>query len=160
MVDGLVLNSPDQSGASLSSVPLEQIERIEIVRGAGSVVYGSGAVGGVNIITKNSDGSPSAQIYGSYGTYDTFENRVSLDAGIRDVAVNLNAGWHDSDGYRDNGFFRKKDVSAATGCLLADRVSVTVFGSFYEDDYGLPGPVGRADISDSGRRQADGLSGG
>ena len=34
MVDGLVLNSPDQSGASLSSVPLEQIERIEIVRGA------------------------------------------------------------------------------------------------------------------------------
>ena len=154
MVDGLVLNSPDQSGASLSSVPLEQIERIEIVRGAGSVVYGSGAVGGViNIITKKSDGSPSAQIYGSYGTYDTFENRVSLDAGIKEVAVNLNAGWHDSDGYRDNGFFRKKDVSAATGYLLADRVSVTVFGSFYEDDYGLPGPVGRADISDSGRRR-------
>jgi iron complex outermembrane receptor protein len=108
MVDGLVLNRPDQSGASISSVPLEQIERIEIVRGAGSVVYGNGAVGGViNIITKKSGDAPSAQVYGSYGTYDTIENRASLDTNIRDVFLNLNAGWYDSDGYRDNGFFRK-----------------------------------------------------
>jgi len=52
MVDDVRINASDQSGPSLSSIPIEQIERIEIVRGAGSVVYGSGAVGGVvHVIT-------------------------------------------------------------------------------------------------------------
>jgi iron complex outermembrane receptor protein len=40
LVDGFRLNPPDLSGPDFTSVPLEQIERIEIVRGAGSVVYG------------------------------------------------------------------------------------------------------------------------
>ncbi len=53
MVDGFRLNPPDLAGPDFSSVPLDQIERIEIVRGGGSVLYGDGAVGGViNIITK------------------------------------------------------------------------------------------------------------
>ncbi|MGD8702853.1 MAG: TonB-dependent receptor plug domain-containing protein, partial [Desulfosarcina sp.] len=53
LVDGFRLNSPDLAGPDFSSLPIDEIERIEIVRGANSVVYGSGAVGGVvNIITK------------------------------------------------------------------------------------------------------------
>ena len=46
MVDGIRMNSSDMSGVDFSTIPLEMIERIEIVRGAGSVLYGSGAVGG------------------------------------------------------------------------------------------------------------------
>jgi iron complex outermembrane receptor protein len=59
VVDGFRLNSPDLSGPDFSSIPLDQIERIEIVRGAGSVLYGDGAVGGVvNIITKKGAQEP------------------------------------------------------------------------------------------------------
>ncbi|RLB01803.1 MAG: hypothetical protein DRG59_13545, partial [Deltaproteobacteria bacterium] len=47
MVDGFKLNPPDMAGADFSTIPLDQVERIEIVRGAGSVLYGNGAVGGV-----------------------------------------------------------------------------------------------------------------
>ncbi len=84
MVDGLELNAPDQSGPSISSVPIEQIERIEIVRGAGSVVYGSGAVGGViNIITKKAGETPMVDFYSSYGSYDTFDNRASIDGKLK-----------------------------------------------------------------------------
>lgn len=53
LVDGRRLNQPTLSGPDLNSVPLANIERIEIIRGAGTVLYGDQAVGGVvNIITR------------------------------------------------------------------------------------------------------------
>jgi iron complex outermembrane recepter protein len=53
LVDGRRLNLPTLAGADLSSVSLQNIERIEIIRGAGTVLYGDQAVGGViNIITR------------------------------------------------------------------------------------------------------------
>ena len=53
MVDGVSVNNGYTGGANWSSVPVEMIERIEVVRGAGSALYGSNAMGGVvNIITK------------------------------------------------------------------------------------------------------------
>ncbi len=157
MVDDLMLNAPDQSGPSISSVPIEQIERIEIVRGAGSVVYGNGAVGGViNIITKKAGKTPSVNLYSSYGSYNTFDSRASLDRKIKDFYLNLNAGFHDSDGYRDNGFFRKKDINAKSSYAINDRFIFNASGFYYEDEYGLPGPVSKEDInSRSGRIKTD-----
>ncbi len=153
MVDDLMINAPDQSGPSISSVPIEQIERIEIVRGAGSVVYGSGAVGGViNIITKKPGKARSAQLFSSYGSYNTYDNRVSLGGSLKSVNLNLNAGHYDSDGYRDNGFFRKKDISAKSNYVFNDRFSFNASGFYYEDDYGLPGPVSKEDINSRSRR--------
>ena len=55
LLDGLRLSEADLESAQLSAIPLESIERIEIVRGAGSVLYGAGATGGtINIITRRS----------------------------------------------------------------------------------------------------------
>jgi len=153
MVDDLKLNAPDQSGPSISSIPIEQIERIEIVRGAGSVVYGDGAVGGViNIITKKAGKTPSAKIYSSYGSYETFDNRASFSGNWEALNLNLNAGLYDSDGYRDNGFFRKKDISVKSGYVFNDRFSFYASGFYYEDEYGLPGPVSKEDINSQTRR--------
>jgi len=53
LVDGRRINEIDLSGVDWTQIPLDQVERIEIVRGAGSVLYGDNAVGRVNnIITK------------------------------------------------------------------------------------------------------------
>src|SRR5919201_4980514 len=53
LLDGLRLNEADLESAQLSAIPLESIERIEIVRGSGAVLYGAGATGGtINIITR------------------------------------------------------------------------------------------------------------
>jgi len=53
LVDGRRVNQIDLSGVDWTQIPLHQIERIEVVRGSGSVLYGDNAVGGViNIITK------------------------------------------------------------------------------------------------------------
>lgn len=153
MVDDLPLNAPDQSGPSIASISIEQIERIEIVRGAGSVVYGSGAVGGViNIITRKAPETPTATIYASAGQYDAYTTRAAFAGCIRDVDIDLNAGLHDTDGYRDNGFFRKKDFGAKTAYAVTDRLSMLLSGMAYQDQYGLPGPVSATDVQSRTRR--------
>lgn len=70
LVDGRRLNQPTLSGPDLNSVPLANIERIEIIRGAGTVLYGDQAVGGVvNIITRT-PASNEAYIEAIHGSHD------------------------------------------------------------------------------------------
>lgn len=89
LIDGIPVNDPSFSGAfDLRLLPIEQIERIEIVKGAQSTNYGSNAAAGViNIISKRG-GTKPAQLYGtaaagSFGTY-------KLSAGLRGAAEKLN----------------------------------------------------------------------
>src|SRR5690606_6493548 len=57
LIDGIVANQPGTGEFDFSDLPADQIERIEVIRGAQSSLYGSGAVGGVvNIITKRGRG--------------------------------------------------------------------------------------------------------
>ncbi len=147
VVDGVRQNSSDLSGTDFSSIALDQIERIEILRGAGGVVYGDGAVGGViNIVTKKAGGAPERRIYISYGSYGTVDTRASLKDTVRAVGITMNAGYYDSGGYRDNGQLTKKDIAVR---LDADNLSwgaLWLTGSYHQDDYGLPGPVPLADM--------------
>lgn len=153
MVDGFRLNSPDLAGPDFSSIPLDQIERIEIVRGAGSVLYGDGAVGGVvNIITKKGQKEPELRLYGSYGHYETYDGRASLGGRIRDFSFNVNADYYDSEGYRENGYLRKKDAALQLGYDLGDHLSFHLRASKHDGRYGLPGPVPKEDINSKERR--------
>ena len=57
LVDGRRVNQIDLSGTDWTQIPLDQVERIEVIRGGGNVLYGDNAVGGVvNIITKKGEG--------------------------------------------------------------------------------------------------------
>jgi iron complex outermembrane receptor protein len=144
MVDGVRLNSPDLTGADFSSIPLDQVERIEIVRGARSVIYGDGAVGGViNIITKEGGEEPEICLYSSYGSYQSLDGRACYRGRSKNLSLAAIGDYYDSDGYRENGYFRKKDASVKTGFDLENYVSLTLAGSLHQDEYGLPGPVNK-----------------
>ncbi|MBQ9763776.1 MAG: TonB-dependent receptor [Phascolarctobacterium sp.] len=68
MVDGIPMNLKNYN--SLDGIPIDMVERIEIVKGAASTLYGSEAMGGVvNIITKTPSGSPKFKIKGTIGNY-------------------------------------------------------------------------------------------
>ena len=153
MVDGIRLNSPDLAGADLSTVPLNQIERIEVVRGAGSVLYGDGAVGGVvNIITKKGEGKPELMLYNSYGSYGTYDGRVFFAGRTRDLRFNVNADYYSSDGYRDNGYLRKKDAGLQLGYDVGEYVMLSLGASVHDDSYGMPGPVSKEDADSKNNR--------
>ncbi|MBQ7759646.1 MAG: TonB-dependent receptor [Acidaminococcaceae bacterium] len=68
MVDGIPMNLKNYN--SLSGIPIDMVERIEIVKGAASTLYGSEAMGGVvNIITKTPSGDPKFKVKGTVGNY-------------------------------------------------------------------------------------------
>ena len=157
MVDGIRMNSPDMSGVDFSTIPLEMIERIEIVRGAGSVIYGSGAVGGViNIVTRKGTPHTKTRLYGAYGSYDTKDARSGLSGSVHDLGFHLTAGYYDSEGYRDNGDYIKKNVAGIFDYFLTDVITLNFSGAYHKDEYGLPGPVGEQDVdSRKDRKKTD-----
>ncbi|HEV8261497.1 MAG TPA: TonB-dependent receptor [Burkholderiales bacterium] len=112
LVDGQRISENEQIPADLASIPLSSIERIEILRGSGAVLYGGGATGGtINIITRGA--SPNAkegEVRAGYGTYNTSDFAAGVRLGGEKVGVAVNANQYDSDNYRDNNEIRQRNV--------------------------------------------------
>ncbi len=104
LVNGRRVGDIDLSGVKWSAIPLSSVERIEIVRGSGSVLYGDGAVAGVvNIITRAPAGPSSSATAGArYGSLDTREAKVNATLLRDEYGLNVNAYGYSSNGYRDN----------------------------------------------------------
>ncbi len=102
LLDGQRLNPIDSSSVSWESIPLDSIQRIEILRGGASVQYGNGAVGGViNIITKNGTSNVN-DITVKAGSYGTVMTNAGLSMGSGNTALRLSANTGNTDGWRDN----------------------------------------------------------
>lgn len=145
LVDGRRVNAIDLSGVDWTQIPLDQVERIEIVRGAGSVLYGDNAAGGViNIITKRPEKMLSIEAVVSGGSYHYNKESGSVSGKWGPLSAILNAGYNSTEGYRRNGFFRAKDVGGKVIYDLNDDISFNFSGSFHRDDTGLPGPLIKA----------------
>jgi len=68
LLDGVPLNRPDQASVDLSTLPIQQVDHIEVLRGSFSAIYGSATIGGVvNIVTKTRPESSASARIGSYG---------------------------------------------------------------------------------------------
>jgi iron complex outermembrane receptor protein len=140
LVDGRRVNEIDLSGVDWTQIPLDQVERIEIVRGAGSVLYGDNAVGGViNIITKKPEKSFSAKADAVGGSYGYNKESGSISGKWGPLSAILNAGYNATGGYRENGFFRAKDIGGKVLYDLNEDISFNLSGGFHGDDTGLPG---------------------
>lgn len=147
LVDGRRVNAIDLSGVDWSQIPLDQVERVEIVRGTGSVLYGDNAVGGViNIITKLPSDSRSAQAGTSFGSYGHHKQQASLSGSQGPIGAALFASNDSTNGYRENAGLRAKDIG---GKIIYDATDVLTFrlnGSYHADTYGWPGSLTAAQV--------------
>ncbi|MEL6341712.1 MAG: TonB-dependent receptor [Myxococcota bacterium] len=97
LVDGVRTVGRKDGVLDLSRYPIEEIERVEIVKGAGSALHGSDALGGViNIVTRRPSRGVSAQSRARYGAYNTADVTAGVSLGH---AVRLTGGWHQTDGW-------------------------------------------------------------
>lgn len=110
LVDGIEINDPsDPSGAfDFSNLQISNIERIEILRGPQSTLYGSDAIGGViQIFTKKGKGEPI--IYGgvSGGSYDTYQGDIGIRGQHKALDYSASISHLESEGFsaadEDNG---------------------------------------------------------
>ena len=111
LVDGRRLNNPSLSGPDLNSVPLANIERIEILRGAGTVLYGDQAVGGVvNIVTRRPSGN-EAYIETTQGSHDleAYRGHVSQSFG-GGLSAYISGETRNTDNYRDHNDASYRDL--------------------------------------------------
>jgi len=112
LVDGRRIVDIDLSGVQWSAVPLSAIERIEIVRGGGSVLYGEGATAGViNIITRQPEGT-NVVVRGSAGSFDARDGAVHGSLSRGGLGMSFFASHFESDGYRRNNENRQTNALA------------------------------------------------
>src|SRR5690606_33355297 len=101
LIDGQRANDTNLGGAPLNTLSVDQIERVEILRGPRSAIYGSDAIGGViQIVTRRAEGpglSPPVRV--AYGSHDTWEQSLGLSGGNNATRFNLSLNHEQSNGF-------------------------------------------------------------
>ena len=153
MVDGIPASMPDGQG-QVSHVDLGSTEKIEVLRGPFSVMYGNAAGGVLNIFTQTGSSAPGFSASAEAGSYGTW--RAGLKAGERrgDMDWLASGARFETDGYRDHSSARRDDLNTKLRFGLDSDTTVTVVANYFNSPEVLD-PLGltRAQL-DADRRQA------
>lgn len=142
LINGVRANSPSLGSANVGILPLNNIERIEVVKGAGSLLYGSGAMAGtVSVFTKSPKRDVTdIKVRAGYGTEDTYELSAEQGMFLRDdFGYYLTASKRETDGFRDNGDLDHNDASLKLVMDKGDMLSVSLYGDYIDREFGVPG---------------------
>jgi outer membrane receptor protein involved in Fe transport len=138
---------PDIMGLMGHSLPdaysLDGVERIEVVRGPASFLYGTNAMGGViNIVSKSiTDEGFQTSLTGGIGTFNT--QKLVANHGGRKGALDyrLSAAVRKTDGHRDNSDYEGDQYTAHFGYRFSDKTKLSANGNFSKTNLFDPGPV-------------------
>jgi iron complex outermembrane receptor protein len=156
LIDGRRVNEIDLSGTDWTQIPLNQVEKIEVIRGgAGSVLYGDNAVSGViNIITKKGKGKPAIELETQVGSFDMNKQRVSLSGLQKELSYSVIASREGTHGYRENSYYKAKDFATKINYDIAPQISLRFSNSFHDSGFGLPGALLASDLEIRSRRDS------
>lgn len=140
LVDGMEVNNPFFGSVDLSPFLTSGVERVEILRGPQSPLYGSEAMAGVmNIITGRSlerGGTGEASFEG--GSHSTYREDVQLGRQQGPLQWSLTGGRHDSDGQFSNDEFRDTQITGRVRRELGTKAVLTVHGFLTDENTGIP----------------------
>jgi len=140
LVDGLRVKSPTLGQVDLSDISPDLIERIEVIRGAQSTLYGADAIGGViNIITRKGKGGPfQATIQQEVGNYDTLVSRATVSGAWKILNYALSASHFESNGQFQNDETDTNALSARVGATLPWDSTLDFVFRYNKNDIGVP----------------------
>jgi len=112
LVDGLRINSATQGTTAYEKIPLSQIERVEILRGPASSLYGADAIGGViQIFTRKSlSEKPLINAAVGLGSYNTKTAEFGINGGVNALKYGVNVSSLDTDSFSARRIRRGKDA--------------------------------------------------
>jgi iron complex outermembrane receptor protein len=131
LIDGQRLTNFDLSGVQWAAVPLAGIERIEILRGTGSVLYGDNASAGViNIVTRSPlQPGQAVEIFGRIASYKTIEGQLYGSSGNDQFGINGSVYGYRSDGYRQNNRNEQENATLNTRWAVGNGALDLRFGA-------------------------------
>ncbi len=148
LLDGRRLDEVDLSTPSWSAIPIESIERIEILRGSGGVLYGGGATGGtINIITRTPERATitgSAMVGG--GSLDTFQAGATASAAGDVFGATGSANTYQTSNWRENNRVHQWSAEADLRAVGSTGKVDLKFGGDRQTVQ-LPGPRGELELA-------------
>lgn len=118
VVDGVRVSEGDTGGTRLAGIPIDSVQRIEVVRSSVGVLYGEGTTAGAIVITTKAAGGAQARsgasFYGGMGSFGLGEARANATIAAGDITLDVAGSRRTADGYRDN--FRSQ-VEGVTSTL-------------------------------------------
>lgn len=163
LIDGVVVNDPSTPGAGFNFATLDpnDIERIEVLRGAQSTLYGSDAIGGVvNVITKRGQDAFGASAFAEAGSFatvrggatvsgavDAFDYRVSA-SGLRTDGISAADA---RDGNTEDDGFDNVTLSGNVGLKLGRHVRLSAFGRYADSENEFDGFSSATGVIDGDR---------
>ena len=127
VIDGVPVNSATLGNFNFSTLPADAVERIEVLRGSASTLYGSEAIGGViNVLTKRGEGPRRTSYRQEFGTLRTFRETLTHHAEAGPLHYHVGLGRTDSRGLSTGDRFRDANVFAAGGLALAKGFGLDV----------------------------------
>ena len=138
LVDGQRMANATSADSNLQYLNIDQIERVEVLRGSRSVIDGSDAIGGViQILTRRgADQAPQLRLHSAIGSYGSSQNSVGVSGGDTQTRFNLSAALENTAGINrttvsypvdsDHDAYRNKSVSLNVSHTLSDSLEVGI----------------------------------
>ncbi|WP_394560590.1 TonB-dependent receptor domain-containing protein [Aquipseudomonas alcaligenes] len=159
LVDGVRIGSASSGGAALQFLSIEQIERIEVLRGSRSAIYGADAIGGVvQIFTRRGEGEglhPVVRLAG--GSQGTWERSLGLSGGNERTRYNLTGSLEETDGIdrsdisygsdADHDAYRNRSFGLNLAHALSDDLEIGLSAVDQRGKSEYDNPYGRYDNS-------------
>ncbi len=145
-IDGRRINHTGHYGRYIvdwSTLNMDDIESIEIIRGGHSVLHPFAIGGVINIVTKKGkktdDPKPDFNVKGGYGDFDTYNMSASVNGGVRNaVGYNFSASRQETDGYLRNNFQETDSLNGHLTFFLPRDATLSISAKYSDVLYGWP----------------------
>ena len=142
LLDGIPVNQGLQGAFNFADLTTDNIERIEVVRGPQSILYGPRALAGViQIFTKQGEETPGATFAAEGGSYGTFRESVQSDGKIDMFDYSFGASRLDTDNARPNNQYRNTAAIADVGWSPNETVRISSLFTYSLSDTGNPNTI-------------------
>lgn len=139
LIDGVRVNRPYDNTFNFADLPVDSVERIEILRGPQSTIYGSEALGGViNIITKQGVGQPTGSAMVEGGSFQSWRTRESFSVKSGMFSAAADGSYFTTDNSRSNSAYDALNGSVRLGLQPAEQFSASFLANFLSSRAGVP----------------------
>ena len=142
LLDGIPINQGLSGAMNFADFTTDDIDRIEVVRGPQSTIYGPRALAGViQIFTKQGTGNPEVMVAAEGGSYDTFREWLQSDGQIGSFDYSLGASRLDTENARPNNNYRNTAGIADIGWSPNDQLRIGSLFTYSVSDTGNPNTI-------------------